>query len=148
MAIAIKAPTANAETPEPKNETAPEEPPAVDFNPKALDPKANARLKIEADRIPASLDFTVEMNGKIFLRRSAEGNKAVFDDLYIPPGVQEFRVTAGNGALRKSSNTVSTEFKAKKRHTLKIELRTQGGFPTSGMPQDLYADTQIVLSLK
>jgi hypothetical protein len=148
VAVAIKAPPANAETPEPKTETAPEEPPVVEFNPKSLDPKTNAKLRIEADRIPASLDFTVEMNGKLFLRRSAEGNKAVFDDLYIPPGVQEFRVKAGNGALRKSSNTVSTEFKAKKRHTLKIELRTQGGSQTSGMPQDLYADTQIVLSLK
>jgi hypothetical protein len=50
--------------------------------------------------------------------------------------------------VRKISNTVSTEFKAKKRHTLKIELRTQGGAPGSGTPQDLYADTQIVLTLR
>jgi serine/threonine-protein kinase len=148
VAVAIKAPPAKAEVPPPITETLPVEPVAVDFNPKSLDPKANARLKIEADRIPANLDFTVEMNGKLFLRKSTEGNKAVFDDLYVPPGVQEFRVTAGSGSLQKSSNTVSTEFKAKKRHTLKIELRTQGGSKGSGTPQDLYADTQIVLSLK
>jgi len=134
--------------PPPKAEASPPEPAALDFNPKSLDPKANAKLKIEADRMPASLDFTVEMNGKLYLRRSAEGNKTEFDDLYVPPGVQEFRVTAGSGSVRKSSNTVSTEFKAKKRHTLKIELRTQGNPQGTGTPQGLYADTQIVLTLK
>jgi hypothetical protein len=88
------------------------------------------------------------MNGRLYLRRSAEGNKTEFDDMYVPPGVQEFRVTAVNGTVQKSSNTVSTEFKAKKRHTLKIELRTQGSSPETGVPQGLYADTQIVLTLK
>jgi hypothetical protein len=98
--------------------------------------------------VPANLDFTVEMNGKLYMRRSAEGNKAEFDDFYVPPGVQEFRVTATNGSMRKSSNTVSTEFKAKKRHTLKLELRSQGSRPGEGIPQDLYPDTQVVLTLK
>ncbi len=135
-------------TPSPIAEASGPKPAALDFNPKSLDPKTNAKLKIEADQMPASLDFTVEMNGKLYLRRSAEGNKKEFDDLYVPPGVQEFRVTAGSGSVRKSSNTVSTEFKAKKRHTLKIELRTQGGAAGAGMPQGLYADTQIVLTLK
>ena len=126
VAAAEKAPPPKAEIPAPKTEAATPEPAALDFNPKSLDPKANARLKIEAVQMPASLDFTVEMNGKLYLRRSAEGNKTEFDDLYVPPGVQEFRVTAGSGSVRKSSNTVSTEFMAKKRHTLKVELRTQG----------------------
>ena len=137
--VGTLAPTAEAATPEPA---------ALDFNPKALDPKANAKLKIEADQVPANLDFTVEMNGKLYMRRSAEGNKTEFDDLYVPPGVQEFRVTAGSGSVHKSSNTVSTEFMAKKRHTLKIELRTQGSPTGAGVPQGLYADTQIVLTLK
>jgi hypothetical protein len=43
---------------------------------------------------------------------------------------------------------VSTEFVAKKRHTLKIELRTQGTPTGAGVPQGLYPDTQIVLTLK
>jgi eukaryotic-like serine/threonine-protein kinase len=141
QAAAEKIPPPAAEAPAP-------EPAAVDFNPKSLDPKINARLKIEADQVPANLDFTVEMNGKLYLRRSAEGNKREFDDLYVPPGVQEFRVTAGSGSVQKSSNTVSTEFKAKKRHTLKIELRTQGGATGAGMPQGLYPDTQLVLTLR
>jgi serine/threonine-protein kinase len=148
VASAAKAPPAKAETPRGKTEATSPEPAALDFNPKSLDPKANAKLKIEADQMPAKLDFTVEMNGKLYLRRSAEGNRTEFDSLYVPPGVQEFRVTAGSGSVRKISNTVSTEFKAKKRHTLRIELRTQGGAPGSGTPQDLYADTQIVLTLR
>ena len=65
--------------------------------------------------MPAGVDFTVEMNGKLYLQRSVEGNKKQFDDLYVPPGVQEFRVTARSGAVEKTSNTVSTEFKAKKK---------------------------------
>jgi len=148
VAAAEKAPPPKAGTPAPKAEAATPEPAALGFNPKSLDPKANAKLKIEADQMPASLDFTVEMNGKLYLRRSAEGNKTEFDDLYVPPGVQEFRVTAGSGPVHKSSNTVSTEFMAKKRHTLKIELRTQGTPTGAGVPQGLYADTQIVLTLK
>ena len=148
VASAAKAPPAKAETSRGKTEADSPEPAALDFNPKSLDPKANAKLKIEADQMPAKLDFTVEMNGKLYLRRSAEGNRTEFDSWYVPPGVQEFRVTAGSGSVRKISNTVSTEFKAKKRHTLRIELRTQGGAPGSGTPQDLYADTQIVLTLR
>jgi eukaryotic-like serine/threonine-protein kinase len=148
VAAAEKAPPPKAKTPAPKAEAATPEPAAVDFNPKSLDPKANARLKIDAVQMPAGLDFTVEMNGKLYLRRSAEGNKTEFDDLYVPPGVQEFRVTADSGSVRKSSNTVSMEFMAKKRHTLKIELRTQGTPTGAGVPQGLYADTQIVLTLK
>jgi serine/threonine-protein kinase len=148
VAAAEKTTTANGDSPAPKAEAATPEPAALDFNPKSLDPKTNAKLKIEAGQMPASLDFTVEMNGKLYLRRSAEGNKSEFDDLYVPPGVHEFRVTAGSGPVLKRSNTVSTEFKAKKRHTLKIELRTQGSSPGAGVPQGLYADTQIVLTLK
>ncbi len=131
-----------------KVEAPPPEPAAVDFNPKSLDPKANARLKIDAGQMPATLDFRVEMNGKTYLRRSAEGNKSEFDDLYVPPGVQEFRVTVESGPLKKVSNTVSIEFKAKKKHTLKIELRTQGSVRSAGVPQGLYDDTQVVLTLK
>jgi hypothetical protein len=143
-----RVPPLKAKAPEPKAEPTAPELAALGFNPKSLDPKSNAKLKIEADQMPASVDFIVEMNGKLYMRKSAEGNKAGFDDMYVPPGVQEFHVTAASGPVRKSSNTVSTEFKAKKRHTLKIELRTQGSPAGSGMPQGLYADSQIVLTLK
>ena len=90
------------------------------------------------------------MNGKIFLQE-ASGRNGQPQDLFVPPGVQEFRVVAKSGAVQKTSNTVSKDFMAKKRSTLKIELRTQGpqGMPQgAGVPQGLYPDTQIVLTLK
>jgi len=44
---------------------------------------------------------------------------------------------------------VSAEFKAKKKKTLKIELRTQGQKDAAaGMPAGVYADSQIVVTLK
>jgi hypothetical protein len=132
----------------PPTPTAAPEPAAVDFDPKSLDAKQNARLKIEAEQWPAGIDFTVEMNGKVYLRRSAAGEQKDYDNLFVPPGVQEFRVTASNGGVDKISNTVSTEFKAKKKNTLKIEARTQGQNSGAGVPQGLYPNTQIVLSLK
>ena len=98
--------------------------------------------------MPAGLDFTVEMNGKVYLDSAEEGRKAQYDNFFVPPGVQEFRVTARGATAQKTSNTVSSEFKAKKRSTLKIELRTQGAAAGAGVPQDLYPNTQLVVTLK
>ena len=123
-------------------------PPRVEFDPKQLDPGANAKLKIEADHFPENVAFTVEMGGKIYFERSGGNNQNMFEDLYVPPGVTEFRVIAGVGANRKTSNIVSAEFKAKKKKTLRIELRTQGQKPGSGVPAGVYADSQIVVTLK
>jgi len=61
----------------------------VAFNPKTLDPKLNARLKIDLGHCPASLGFLVEMNGKTYFKGST-GKKADYDVLFVPPGVQEF----------------------------------------------------------
>lgn len=124
------------------------EPPTVEFDPNTLNPKENARLKIDAKQMPANLDFTIEMNGKIYFRRSKVGDKAEYEDLFVPPGAQEFRVTARSGEVQKASNIASTEFKAKKKKTLKIELRTQGKPAVAGMPQELYPDSQLVVTLK
>ena len=121
---------------------------ALGFDPSSLNPKENAKLRIEAEQMPAGVEFTVEMNGKTYLRSAVGGSKTKYDDMFVPPGVQEFQVTARSGAVQKKSNTVSTEFKAKKRNTLKIELRTQGAASGAGVPQGLYPDTQIVVTLK
>ena len=124
-------------------------PPRVTFDPRQLDPNANAKLKIEADKFPPNTAFTVEMNGKIYFERGGGNNQTAFEDLYVPPAVTEFRVIAGEGANRKTSNIVSAEFKAKKKKTLKIELRTQGQKDAAaGMPAGVYADSQIVVTLK
>jgi hypothetical protein len=119
---------------------------AVGFDPKTLDPKQNAKLKIDTEQTPPGLTLAVEMNGKLYLQ-GASGRDGQAQDLFVPPGVQEFRVVAKSGAGQKTSNIVSKDFKAKKRSTLKIELRTQG-MPQGGVPQGLYPDTQIVLTLK
>ena len=123
-------------------------PPRVDFDPKQLDPNANAKLKIEADQFPANVAFTVEMGGKVYFERGGNNNQQLFDDLYVPPGVTEFRVIAGEGANRKTSNIVSAEFKPKKKKTLRIELRTQGQKNGSAVPSGVYTDSQIVVTLK
>ena len=123
-------------------------PPRVDFDPKQLDPNANAKLKIEADHFPANVAFTVEMGGKVYFERGGNNNQQLFDDLYVPPGVTEFRVIAGEGANRKTSNIVSAEFKPKKKKTLRIELRTQGQKSGSSVPSGVYVDSQIVVTLK
>jgi serine/threonine protein kinase len=122
--------------------------PRVDFDPKQLDPNANAKLKIEADHFPANVAFTVEMGGKVYFERGGNNNQQLFEDLYVPPGVTEFRVIAGEGANRKTSNIVSAEFKPKKKKTLRIELRTQGQKNASEVPAGVYADSQIVVTLK
>jgi len=123
-------------------------PPRVDFDPKQLDPNANAKLKIEAEHFPANVAFTVEMGGKVYFERGGNNNQQLFDDLYVPPGVTEFRVIAGEGANRKTSNIVSAEFKPKKKKTLRIELRTQGQKSGSTVPSGVNADSQIVVTLK
>jgi serine/threonine protein kinase len=124
------------------------QPAMVDFDPKGLNPKENARLKIDANQMPANLEFAIELNGKLYFRRSTAGGKAEYDDFFVPPGIQEFRVTAQSNGVQKVSNIASTEFKAKKKKTLKIELRTQGRSADAGMPKDLYPDSQLVVTLK
>ena len=98
--------------------------------------------------MPKGLDFTVEMNGKLYFRKADTGSKVRGEQLFVPPGVHELRVTARSGAVKKISNTVSTEFKARKQKTLTIELRLQGKPREAGMPQGLYPSSQIVATLK
>jgi serine/threonine protein kinase len=114
------------------------------FDPMTLDPKQNARLKIDASGMPRGLDFTVEMNGRVYSHNSG----AIGQDSFVPPGVQEFRVSAKSGAVQQTSNTVSADFLQKKKHTLKVELRLKGQSANAGMPQGLYPDSQIVVTLK
>jgi len=120
----------------------------VGFDPKNLDKKQNAKLTIDAEKMPASLDFTVLMNGKVYLQKTRAQGNLEDQEFYVPPGVQEFRVTAKSGTVETTSNTVSTEFLAKKRNTLRIEARSKGMPPGSGMPLGLYPDTEIVVTLK
>ena len=113
----------------------------VGFDPKALNPKTNGRLKIELSRVPDGTPFTVEMNRKVYLKAVA-GDPSSFENVFVPPGVQEFRVEMKAGGQRKMSNIVSDEFKAKKHKTLRVELQGlgPGGAPVRG--------TQVFVELK
>jgi hypothetical protein len=116
----------------------------VTLDPKTLDPRQNARLRLELDHFPPGAAFTVEMNRKTYFKGSA-GNKADYENLFVPPGVHEFRVTV-RGA-QKASNIVSAEFLANKRMTLKVALRPPAK-GSSGTSPAFNPATQIVASLK
>lgn len=118
--------------------------PVAGLDSSKLDPKLNARLTLDASDMPAGLQFTIEMNGHAYSRNTHGANV----DLYVPPGKQQLVVTAGAGMNIKSSNTVSTDFQAKKHYTLRVELHVQGQPASAGMPDKLYDDSQIVISLK
>jgi len=117
---------------------------ALGFDPSKLDPKQNARLTLDSSDMPAGLQFTVEMDGRAYSRNVQGANT----DLYVPPGMQQFSVTATSKSVTKSSNTVSTDFKAKKHYTLHVELHLQGQPASAGMPNGLYNESQIVAILK
>jgi eukaryotic-like serine/threonine-protein kinase len=116
---------------------------AVDFDPKALNPNENSKLEIDARRMPVSAALTVEMNGKVYFTTAAGSPNREIQGLFVPPGVHEFRITAKSGELQKTSNIVSTEFRAKKKKTLKVELRVQGKTASAATLQDLPPDVQV-----
>jgi hypothetical protein len=120
--------------------------PSVAFDPKTLDPRQNTRLKLELDHFPAGMAFTIAMNGKTYFKGSA-GNKAEYENLLVPPGVHEFRVTVRSGGVQKASNIVSAEFLANKRMTLKVEFRPPAN-GSSRASSALDPAARIIASLK
>jgi eukaryotic-like serine/threonine-protein kinase len=133
----VSRPSAPADTPSPRAHAA-----APAFDPRTLDPKTNARLKIELNHFPGGVPFTIELNHKPYLNGNS-GDKSSFDNVYVPPGVQELRVVFKAGGQRKVSNIVSDDFKAKKHKTLKIQL--EGGTGSNGAPGP---DAQVFVALK
>jgi serine/threonine-protein kinase len=127
----------------------PREPAAVDFDPRALNPDVSARLRIDAERVPPNADFFVVMDGKIYFHRSEAGFRQQYDDLYLPPGVHEFRVRSRVGTLLKLSNIVSADFQARRRLTLRIEVRIPPGLRGAGAtPQQIAAASQLYVTLR
>jgi predicted Ser/Thr protein kinase len=118
---------------------------ATSADPHTLDPNANSRFKIELSHLPNGLPITVEMNKAVYLH-FVTGDKTSLDTLYVPPGIQTFRVTTQSGSQQVASNIVSSEFKAKKKKNLKIELRNQGSVP-AGSSAQLSPSAQIYISL-
>lgn len=142
---ATKPSTATAPPPATVPAPQPATPVFVAFDPHKLDSSANSRFKIELNHLPSGLPITVEMNRAVFLR-FVTGDSTGIDSLFVPPGIQTFQVSVKNGNQKILSNVVSSEFKARKRKNLKIELRNQGKAP-AGSPSQLSAGTQIFISL-
>ena len=136
-----------AAAPKPSAATAakPDTEAAAAFDPQKLNPTSNTRFKIELNHLPSGLPVTVRMNRAVYLRFVTNGRSSL-DNLFVPPGIQTFQVTVKNGSQEVLSNVVSSEFKARKRKNLKIELRNQGNKPASS-PSLLSSGAQIFISL-
>jgi serine/threonine protein kinase len=112
------------------NSGAPSTPPATAKPADAVAPADFAKLRIDDRNVPNGVSFTVMMDGKVFFQRAAlaEGQQdPKHDDDSIPPGTHQFRVTTSSGGLQVAeSNNVRFDFQAKKKLTLKIEVRDGG----------------------
>lgn len=101
-------------------------PPAA-AKPDTVSPADFAKLRIDDRNVPNAVSFTVMMDGKTFFQRKpiAEGQQdPKHDDDSIPPGMHEFRVVFSPGGLQVGdSNNVRFDFQAKKKLSLKVEIR-------------------------
>ncbi len=150
---AVKAPAASQPAagakpaPTPPAAAKPEPPapaPAAAFDPRKLNPNTNAKLKIDVSKFPNGLPFTVEMNKQPYVH-FITGDGVSLDNLYVPPGVQQFRASFKSGGQEWVSNIVSEDFKTKKRKTLKIQLLAKDkAQSTSTLP--ISKDAQLFLS--
>jgi serine/threonine protein kinase len=143
-AVANSTPVSAPATPNPAaTSTAPAGTPP--FDPRKLDPNTSTRLRIELSNLPNGLPVNVNMDKKPYLS-FISGDKTDLDNLYVPAGVQEFRVTIKSGGQEFDSKGVSGDFKAKKKKTLRIELTENGNsLPNATVP--LPKDVEVYVSL-
>jgi hypothetical protein len=97
--------------------------------------------------------FVVVMDGKTLFQRGVlvEGKPdPTKDDLIVPPGSHEFRVmTAPGGVQVGDSKTVRADFVAKKKMTLRIELRDNSNGQSLKKGSKLEAGSaEFMISLK
>jgi hypothetical protein len=95
-------------------------------------------------KLPSGLPVNVNMNRKPYLS-FVTGDKTDLENLYVPAGVQEFRVVIKSGGQEFDSKGISQDFKAKKKRTLRIELMENGNsLPNATVP--LPKDAQVFAS--
>jgi eukaryotic-like serine/threonine-protein kinase len=109
--------TTKPQTPAPASTTA--------FDPRKADPNKNGKLKIDVSKFPKGLPFTVSMNNKPYIH-FITGDGSNLDNLYAPPGMQQFQVSFKTAGQEWDSKPVSSDFKAKKTKTLKVQLLDKG----------------------
>ena len=125
-AVTPPAPAKPAQTtPAPVKPPTPTPAAAAAFDPRKADPNKNGKLKIDVSKFPKGLPFTVQMNNKPYIH-FITGDGTSLDNLYAPPGMQQFQVSFKSGGEEWDSKPLSTEFKAKKTKTLKVQLMENG----------------------
>ncbi len=99
-----------------------------------LKPEESAKLHVDVGRVPDAAGFVLVMDGKPFYQRSGAGTPAnPPDEILLPPGQHEFKVVAAQGSVKLgASNSVRGDFEAKKKKTLRIELRDAASGKTLG----------------
>src|SRR3984957_8650002 len=95
------------------------------FDPRKADPDKNGKLKIDVSKFPKGLPFTVSMNNKSYIH-FITGDGSNLNNLYAPPGMQQFQVSFKSGGQEWDSKPLSSDFKAKKGKTLKVQLLENG----------------------
>jgi len=147
-------PAAGVTPPEPakpaQNPPAPVKPPtpapaaAGAFDPRKADPNKNGKLKIDVSRFPKGLPFTISMNKQPYIH-FITGDGTSLDSLYAPPGMQEFQVSFKSGGQEWDSKPVSSDFKAKKTKTMKVQLMKDGN-ALSKITVPIAKDAPLVIS--
>ena len=114
------------------------------FDPRKADPNKNGKLKIDVSKFPKGLPFTVSMNNKSYIH-FITGDGSNLENLYAPPGMQQFQVSFKTGGQEWDSKPVSSDFKAKKTKTLKVQLLDKGS-PESKITQPISKDAVLSIS--
>ncbi|MGB8028689.1 MAG: serine/threonine-protein kinase [Terracidiphilus sp.] len=131
-------------TPAPVKSPAPAPAAPAAFDPRNADPSKNGKLKIDVSKFPKGLPFTVQMNNKPFIH-FITGDGSNLDNLYAPPGTQQFQVSFKSDGQEWDSKPVSSDFKAKKTKTLKVQLLEDGN-TVSKITQPISKDAILSIS--
>ncbi len=120
----VTTPTTNPSAPGNSGASAP---PAAAKPADAVSTADYAKLRIDDRTVPNGVSFTVMMDGKVLFQRGALADGAQdpkHDDDSIQPGTHQFHVVTSQGGLQVAeSNNVRFDLQAKKKLTLKIEVR-------------------------
>ncbi len=126
MASAPPAPANPAPaTPAPAKPQTPAPAATTAFDPRKADPNKNGKLKIDVSKFPKGLPFTILLNKQPYIH-FITGDGSSLDNLYAPPGMQEFRVSLKSAGQEWDAKPLSSDFKAKKTKTLKVQLLENG----------------------
>jgi len=114
------------------------------FDARKADPNKNGKLKIDVSKFPKGLPFTILMNKQPYIH-FITGDGSSLDNLYAPPGMQEFRVSFKSAGQEWDAKPVSSDFKVKKTKTLKVQL-LENGKAESKITLPIGKDTQLSIS--